>query len=340
MPLLKMLQRKPLTGRMEEAVRKQLQKIKAERRQRFRVLASLKDEESLYVARMAAHLADCPKCDIVLLFVRPVDRSGSIHVQLARRNILQAGVELPGLRILREGLEVLQQELRLNMEECETSTEQMNAWGDPVGDARITYTCPDGRHIVLKLKVAPEIASGILDQYELGPYNLIILGKPERWRRSGLWLLFHHVVAERVMAMAPCSVMIARDTLDTNRGFFIYLDGSARSFNGMRRTAILAHEAGEPVTLFAVAPTQEEMRQAQKTVDKGREILENLGIEVSATKTAFGDTVQQIVEHGNDHLVIAITDRGRTRLQRIFLGSIAGEVARLAKTSVLDVRLG
>ena len=338
MPLSRLLNRNPLGERHEQAVRKQVEKLRAERRKRFRVLVSVKDEETLYVVRMAARLANCPTCDIVLLYVRPIDRSGSIHVQLARRNILQAGVELPGLRILRAGLEVLQEELAIDIEECETAASQMGAWGDPVGDAKVAYTCPDGREIVLKLKVSPDIASGILDQYELGPYNLIIMGEPVRWKKSGLWLLFHHVVAERVLAMAPCSVMIARDTLD-RRGFFIYLDGSARSYNGMRRAAVLACEAGEPITLFAVAPTQDELRQAQKIVDKGREILEKLDIPVRATKVAAGDVVKSIVQQGADHLVIAVTDRGRTRLQRIFFGSIASEVARLASTSVLDIRL-
>ena len=338
MPLTRLLKRSPLDERHEQAVRQQMEKLRAARRKRFRVLVSVKDEETLYVVRMAARLANCPTCDIVLLYVRPIDRSGSIHVQLARRNILQAGVELPGLRILRAGLEVLRQELGLDIEQCETATAQMGAWGDPVGDAKVVYTCPDGREIVLKLKVSPEIASGILEQYELGPYNLIIMGEPVRWKKSGLWLLFHHVVAERVLAMAPCSVMIARDTLD-RKGFFIYLDGSARSYNGMRRAAVLACEAGEPITLFAVAPTQDEMKQAQQIVDKGREILEKLGIPVRATKVAAGDVVKRIVQQGSDHLVIAITDRGRTRLQRIFFGSIASEVARLASTSVLDVRL-
>ncbi len=340
MPLTRFFKREPLSERHEEAVRKQVEKLKAERRKRFRVLVSVKDEETLYVVRMAAKLANCPTCDIVLLYVRPVDRSGSLHVQLARRNILQAGVELPGLRILRAGLEVVEKELGLKAEECETTTAQMDAWGDPVGDTKIVYTCPDGREIVLKLKVSPEIASGILDQYELGPYNLIIMGEPVRWKKSGLWLLFHHVVAERVMAMAPCSVMIARDTLD-RKGFFICLDGSARAYNGMRRAAVLACEAGEPITLFSVAKTQDELGKARQTVDKGREILEKLGIAVQETKVAVGqDLVEQIVKHGNDHLVIAIIDRGHSRLHRIIFGSIADEVARLASTSVLDVRLG
>ena len=337
MPLMRLLKRHPLSDRHEEAARKQVEKLRAERRKRFRVLASLKDEESLYVVRMAAHLADCPSCDIVLLYVRPVDRSGSIHVQLARRNILQAGAELPGLRILRAGLEVLERELGVKTEECETASARMGAWGDPVGDAKVEFTCPDGRQVVLKLKVAPEIASGILDQYELGPYNLIIMGQPVRWKKSGLWLLFHHVVAEKVLALAPCSVMIARDSLD-KKGFFICTDGSARSMNALRRAAVLAHEAGEEIVLFSVAPTRQELKKARQAVEDARELLQTLDIAVRDTKVAIGDPVEKICEHGDRYQVIVVSDEGRSRWQRILFGSTASEVARRSKTSVLDVR--
>ncbi len=339
MGLLDFLRHSPLHERTEKALQEQLRKLRARRRQRFRVLVSLKDEETLYPVRMAARIADCPTCDIILLFVRPVDRDSGMHMKVARQNMLEAGVELPGLRVLRKGLEVLQQELGLSTEECEARHSHMDAWGDPVGDNKVSFTCPDGRELVLKLKVAPDITSGILDQYELGPYNLIILGEPVRWKKSGIWVLFHHVVAERILALAPCSVMVARNTLEKS-GFFIYLDGSARSYNGMRRTAVLACEAGEPITLFAVAEPDEDLRKARRIIDKGRKILSDLGIPVQATKAARGKVVEEIIRHGNDHLVIAITDRGRSRLQRILFGSIAAETARRAATSVLDVRLG
>ncbi len=330
----------PLGGRVEQALHKQLEKLRAERRKRFRVLVSVKDEESFYTVHMAARLANCAMCDIILLYVRGVDRTGSINIQMARRNIIQAGQELPGMRVLRAAARELEKDLGIKLENCEEKASHVDAWGDPLGDMKLDYICEDGREIVLKLKVAPEVASGILDQYELGPYNLIILGEPVRWKKSGLWRLFHHVVAERVMAFAPCSVMVARDTLD-KKGFFICLDGSAHGYNGMRRAAVLAHEAGEPITLFSVAQTSDDKDKARKIVEKGREILENLGIEVAGVQTAIGsDIVEQITNHGNDHLVITIIDRGHSRLHRIIFGSIADEVARLARTSVLDVRLG
>ncbi len=337
MGVFDLIKRTPLSERHEEAVQKSVEKQRQKRRRRFRVLVSLKDEEGLYVVRLAARLANCDNCDIVLLYVRPIDRSGGIHIKIARQNMLEAGVELPGLRLLRQGLDVLKDELGLPLEECQAKSSHTDAWGDPAGDNKVSFDCPDGREIVLKLKVSPDITSGILDQYELGPYNLIIMGEPTRWKKSGLWVLFHHVVAERVMALAPCSVMIARDSLD-RKGFFICTDGSARSMNTVRRAGVLAYEAGEDITLFSVAPTPADEDKARQAVEDAAEMLGKLDIPVKEKLTATGDPAQQIVERGSDYMVIVVSDEGRTRLQRILFGSTATEVARRARTSVLDVR--
>ncbi len=327
----------PLKDRHEQAVIEQVRKLQEERRKRFRVLVALKDEETLYVVRLAARLANCPKCDIVLLYVRPVDRSGVIQIQLARKNMLEAGVELPGLRLLKQALEVLKEELNLPLDSCESKSVHTEAWGDPAGDNKVSFRCPEGREIVLKLKVAPEVASGILDQYELGPYNLIIIGEPTRWKKSGIWVLFHHVVAERVLALAPCSVLIARDSLD-RKGFFIYVDGSARAANAARRAAVLAYEAGEDITLFSVAESEAERAKAEKAVEDVAGILEKLDIPVKEKRVEVGRPADKIVECGADHLLTVIPDEGRSRLYRILFGSLAFEVARKAKTSVLNVR--
>jgi nucleotide-binding universal stress UspA family protein len=41
---------------------------------------------------------------------------------------------------------------------------------------------------------------------------------------------------------------------------------------------------------------------------------------------------------GSTYKVIVVSDEGRSRLQRIFKGSIASDVMKRAQTSVLDVR--
>ena len=190
--------------------------------------------------------------------------------------------------------------------------------------------------MVLKLKTAPDVANGILDQYELGPYNLIIMGEPSRWR--GEWLAFFDSgVVQTVTTMAPCSVLVARNSVD-RRGFFICTDGSSRSMQAVRRSAVLASVTGEPITLFSVADSEAGRPAAEEAVANARALLKAMKIEVSGTRVAVGRAAEEIVEHGALYRVIVVTDEGRSRWQRLIRGSTATEVVRKARTSVLDVR--
>jgi nucleotide-binding universal stress UspA family protein len=180
------------------------------------------------------------------------------------------------------------------------------------------------------------VATGILDQYELGPYNLIILGEPSRWR--GEWRAwFGTGVVQEVAMMAPVSVLIARASLDRN-GFFICTDGTSRSMQAVRRAAVLAHEVGEPITLFSVAPNEAGRPAAEEAVANARALLKAMKIQVTSTRTAVGEPAREIIEAGSPYKIIVVTDEGRSRLQRILKGSVAVDVVRGARTSVLDVR--
>ena len=67
-------------------------------------------------------------------------------------------------------------------------------------------------------------------------------------------------------------------------------------------------------------------------------LLKAMKITVHETKIAVGKIVDQIVEIGSTYNVIVVTDDGRSRLQRLRKGSVASDVVRRARTSVLDVR--
>jgi nucleotide-binding universal stress UspA family protein len=331
--------RTTLSDRQERAVEKTLSNLRAQRRGRFRILACIDGSEEGFISvRFAARLAPSDDCDVIVLYVRPIDQalwSGGLQLRLARQNMLEAGFELPGLRDLKQALEVLKEE-GIDADSWPKETGHQDAWGDPLGDNKVEYRSPEGRHVVLKLKTAPDPAAGIVDQYELGPYNLIIVGEPSRWRgefRS--W--FDVGVAQAVTAMAPCSVLVARDSLD-KKGFFICTDGTARSMQAVRRSAVLAHTVGQPVTLFSVARTPEEESAADENVRNARALLKAIGIKVKDTRVAVGDPATEIIEHGSDHQVIVVSDEGRSRLQRAIQGSTAYSVVRGARTSVLDVR--
>lgn len=98
----------------------------------------------------------------------------------------------------------------IDVEGWPKEAQRSEAWGDPAGDNKLEFRSPEGRAVVLKLKTAPDVANGILDQYELGPYNLIIMGQPSRWHGE-VMAFFRSGIVQTVTTMAPCSVLVARD---------------------------------------------------------------------------------------------------------------------------------
>jgi nucleotide-binding universal stress UspA family protein len=334
-----LFKRTTLSDRQEAAVRKTLSHLRAQRRNRFRILACIDgSEESLVTVRAAAQLAVNDDCDIIVLYVRPIDQglhSGGLQVRLARQNMMEAGFELPGVKYLKQALEVLKQE-GIDAAEWPRETDNQDAWGDPAGDTKVEYKSPTGRSVVLKLKTAPDVAVGILDQYELGPYNLMILGQPSRWR-SELKAFFDAGIVQSVATIAPCSVLIARSSGE-RRGFFICTDGTSRSMQTVRRASVLAHATGEPITLFSVAADETSRGAADEAVANAAALVRAMKIQVAETRVVIGNTAAEIVRIGSDYKVIVVSDEGRSRLQRIFKGSIASDVMKRAQASVLDVR--
>jgi hypothetical protein len=156
-----------------EEVREEREK----RRERFRILVCVNGTDASYEGvKFAAEIGRSSPCDIVLLYVRRVDQglnSGGLQVRIARENMLEWGLELPGVQYLRRGLDLLAEEGYLT-KEWQSRSSHTDIFGDPLGDNKIEYRSGKQKRIILKLKTAPTVASGILDQYELGPYNLIV----------------------------------------------------------------------------------------------------------------------------------------------------------------------
>ena len=332
--------RTKLSERSEQAAQKTLSNIRAQRRSRFRILACIDGSEASFdTVRFAARLSPQTNSAIVIVYVRPIDKgaaSGGLNVKVARQNLLEAGGELPGLAALKRGLEVLKEE-GFDVDEWDRTNDHREAWGDPVGDNKVFFKSKDGRSVVLKLKTAPDVASGILDQYHYGPYNLIIMNEPSRWR-GDFKSIFDAGVVQRVASMAPCSVLVAREESLKNKGFLIYNDGSARGMQAIRRTAVLAHTIGEPITLLAVSETHEDRKSAQDANKAAKEMLSSLGIEVKRITTAVGDPSIQIIKAGANKMITVVPDEGHSRLRRAFTGSTAYSVIKGAVTSVMDVR--
>lgn len=336
---MKFFQRPVLPVRQEAAVAKTVANLKAQRRNRFRILACIDGtDESFISVRKAARFGCTAECDIIILYVRPIDQglhSGGLQVRLARQNMMEAGFELPGVSHLRRALEILKAE-GLDVSQWKREAHYQDAFSDPAGDTKIEYNAPDGRSVVLKLKTAPDVAMGILDQYELGPYNLIIMGQPSRWR-SELKSFFGSGVVQSVIRLAPCSVMVARKA-NERKGFLIVTDGSFRSMQAVRRAGVQAHVMGREIALMAVAKSPESQATAQEAVVNAQALLNAMGIAVGHTQVEVGDAAMRIVEAGNFYGTIVVSDENRSRFKRVTKGSVATDVVQHAATSVLDVR--
>ncbi|MBT4218476.1 MAG: universal stress protein [Rhodospirillaceae bacterium] len=309
------------------------------REDRFRILVCIDgSDESYQCLRYAAKLGGGVDADIVLVYVRPADqglRSGGLQVNVARENMLNWGLELPGIKYLKKGRDILI-EMGIMGTDWEVKTTHTGVEGDPLGDNKIEYINEDGKEIVLKMKVASDVASGILQQWELGPYDIIIMGASGRGRglAKSLW---DPAVAEKVALNAPCSVLLARG-LDVGHGHLICIDGSQRSMDTVRKDAYLASRCECPVSLLSIAQDVESEPEAQKNIDAAVAELTAMDITIANAETRVGNPVEEIVEAGPDYSVVVVSESNRTGLQRIFMKSVAFQVLRQSYVSVMVVR--
>lgn len=316
------------------------EQILEERRKRFRVLACVDgSDESYRGLRYAADTGHAEDADVILLYVRPVDqgmRTGGLQVRVARENMLNWGLELPGIQYLKKGRDQLIElgEMASNWGEKFTHTD---VDGDPLGDNKIEYRSETGKSIVLKLKVAPSVAAGILDQYELGPYNLIIIGASGK--SGGIAkVLWDPAIAEKVAMHAPCSVLVARD-LRRGHGHLVCTDGSEQALAMVRKSARMVHRTElKNISVMSVALDDESRPEAQRYVDEAVAVIEEEDLEVRNAFVRTGNPVEQIIEAGEDYSLILVGETGRTGLKRFFMGSVAFKVLEYANKSVMVVR--
>jgi len=336
--LKKPIPKKPaskIRGNIKQELEAQLQR----RQSRFRMLVCVNGEDSaLESVNLAARIGRQEESDIVLLYVRRIDQglnAGGLQVRVARRNLLEWGLELPGIKYLKQGFDILVERGFLGNEWDELIS-HTDVFGDPLGDNKVDYRGKNGHRIVLKLKTARDVPSGILHQYELGPYNMILMGPSIQWNAS--WRsLFEPNTVQKVAGLAPATVMTVRGPCVGN-GFLLSTDGSAHSLSAKRAGAVLAHSLGEPVTILGTAEDDSSLKELETKLADFRKGLEEDGIEVDGCSMVIGDPVRSTIEAGNRYSAIVVSDRQTSRLSRFFKGSIAFDIMRLATTSVINIR--
>ncbi len=313
---------------------------KENKEQRFRILVCIDGSDECYQSlRYAAKMGGGVDADIELLYIRPTDqglRSGGLEVRVARENMLKWGIELPGIQYLKKGLDILKELGVMSGDEWKEKVIHTDVDGDPLGDNKINYINEHGKMVVLKLKVASDIATGILEQWELEEYDLIILGSSSdgKGMSRSFW---DPAVAEKIAVHAPCSVIVARD-IEVGHGHLICTDGSEESLKMVKTDAVLASRCNCPISLMSVALDDEEEALARKNVDDAEIMLNELGIDVVEKIIRTGNPVNEIIEAGPDYSLIVVSESSKSGFKRFFMGSVAFKVLENAHNSVMITR--
>ncbi|MEL7543856.1 MAG: universal stress protein [Pseudomonadota bacterium] len=289
--------------------------------------------------RYAVRIGSGNDADLTLLYVRPVDqgmRSGGLQLSVARENMLEWGLELPGMKALKKHRDMLV-ELGWLGEDWEEEFRHTDVSGDPLGDNAIVYSNDQGRSIKLKLMVSPSIPHGILDESENVGYDLTVIPKPVD-PDTELPGAIDAKTAETVAIEHPGTVLVTK-ALEENHGHLVCVSNNENSINAARRDAEIASRCACPVYLFAVAADHSEKADAAEALEKAEAAIREVGINVSGSKLAVGDPVETIVDEGAQYSVIVMSAaRQKTGWRRFFTTSTAYKVLQRAQNSVLIAR--
>ena len=307
---------------------------------RFRILVCINLSEDSYKGlRYAVRLGSGTDADITLLYVRSIDkalRSGGLHIRVARENLLQWGLELPGIKALKKGRDMLL-DMGFLGDDWRESSMHMDVQGDPLGDNLIEYTGEDGRKITLKLMVSPSVARGILDECELGEYDITIISASDQREDGEASRPFNQSIAHTVATDHRGTVIVARE-LEESHGHLICVTGSQASLDTARRDAEVASRCFCPVYLFSVAPDEAGIPAAEKAIADARAVIEKAGISVFGEKVVIGEPVEEIVKEGTNYSMIVLSASERKGLRRFFQTGVAYKVLEKATNSVMISR--
>ncbi len=304
----------------------------------FQILVCIDGSEASYSGlRYAVRMGADHTADLTLLFVRPLDKgvsTGGLQMDVARENMLNWGQELPGMRALKRGRDMLV-EIGFMGDDWKEQVVHTDVRGDRLGDNSIVYTNEEGAKITLEMMVSASVERGILDEIEAGEYNVTIIGMcSENEMGPGK---IRPATTKAVVSQSPSPVLVAKE-LEQDHGHFMCVDLSEKSIPAAVIDAQIASRCHCPVYLYSVAETQADLASAKHVVAKAKAAIEAVGLQVAGDKVEIGDPVEKILEEGRKYSLIVMADTSVKGLRRFFHTSVAYEVLERAENSVMIVR--
>lgn len=305
---------------------------------RLRILICIGGGPEAYTGlKFATRLSHQGCADIALLYVRPQDsglKSGGMEVRVARENILDWGLELPGMTNLRKARSILA-ELGEIEDEISDEWQHRDLSGDPAGEYIREYSNPCGGTVSLRLRTASDVTSVVVDEAQRFKADLVIVGgspKPVEGLRR---YLLRKQLALQIASHMECSVIVARH-LEPGHGHLICVQDTPRSHAMLPKAIHYSKACNCPVTLLSVAEEATEVEQAQEAIDHAVQVCREHGVEPVETLVETGGPAEIISEIGYDYSLIVMAESEKPWFAKVF--SVAHEVAARARNSVLIIK--
>lgn len=306
--------------------------------QRLRILICIGGGPEAYTGlKFASRLSKQSCADIALLYVRPLDsglKSGGMEVRVARENLLEWGLELPGMHHLNKARDILV-ELGDITSESDANWQHREISGDPAGEFVREYTSPCGSSVSMMLRTDSDVTSAVVDQADRFKADIIIIGGSPDPVEGLKKFITPKSIALKVAAHTERTVIVARH-LEPGNGHLVCVQNTDRSRAMLPNAIRYSHACNCPTSIISVAEDEEQRAEAQQAVDEAAAAFRENGIEPHELLVEVGDPAEIIAEIGYDFSLIVMAESEKPWFAKVF--SISHDVAARARNSVMIVK--
>lgn len=309
-----------------------------EQQDRLRILISIGGGPEAFTGLKFVHRLSEQSCaDLALLYVRPMDsglKSGGMEVRVVRENVLEWGLELPGMAHLNKARDILN-ELGEIDNALDDEWRHRELSGDPAGEFVREYHNPCGGTISLRLRTAADVTSAVVDDAERFKADLIIVGGSPDPVEGLRKYITPKSLALKIAAHTKSSVIVARQ-LEPGHGHLVCVQDTDRSRDMVDKSIRYAKACKCPISIMSVAPDEAGLEAANKAVAEAAEVYRAGGIEPHELLVETGDPAEIITEIGYDFSLIVMAESEKPWFAKGF--SVSHDVAARARNSVMIVK--
>ena len=306
--------------------------------QRLRILICIGGGPEAYTGlSFATRLSHYGCADIALLYVRPLDsglKSGGMEVRVARENLLDWGLELPGMKHLKTARDIL-----IDLGEIERDKEEdwhhRDISGDPAGEYIREYKSPCGGTISLHMRTASDVTTAVVDETKLHNADLVIVGASPHPVEGIRKFLAPKQLALLIASHTDRTVIVARQ-LEPGHGHLVCVQDTERCREMILKAIRYSKACNCDTSLLSVAPTEPDIDEAQRAIDYATEQFRANGIEPKEALIEVGNPADIISEMGYDYSLVVMAESEKPWFAKAF--SVVHEVAARSRNSVMIVK--